>query len=200
MSKLTIQGLFSTPVGLDRIDRELDQSEMDFIKGQDRHRNGGTHASYNTYLLDAPELSKLRSEILDVVNNYFQTIYAPDTDVKLRLTQSWANYGSAGEYMNPHVHPNSVISGTYYPLADSAVDKVHFHRTSQNEMVFGTKDWNQWNSMTWWFPVGSGMVVMFPSYARHAVEAMSKERISIAFNTFPIGTISYEGSLMELKL
>ena len=64
------------------------------------------------------------------------------------------------------------------------------------------KKFNLWNSRTWWFPVETGGLFMFPSSTTHQVEAKqgSNTRISLAFNTFYKGTIGSNSSLTELIL
>ena len=43
-----------------------------------------------------------------------------------------------------------------------------------------------WNSESWWFPVKTGDVILFPSSLIHMVETKqgTNTRISLAFNVF----------------
>jgi hypothetical protein len=64
------------------------------------------------------------------------------------------------------------------------------------------KDWNLWNSESWWFPVKTGDIIMFPSSLTHMVENKegTNTRISLAFNVFIKGTIGNNKNLTELIL
>ena len=59
-----------------------------------------------------------------------------------------------------------------------------------------------WNSSTWFFPVQTGDLFMFPSSTTHQVETKkgNNTRVSLAFNTFYKGNIGSNSKLIELKL
>ena len=67
---------------------------------------------------------------------------------------------------------------------------------------FETNEYNTWNSLTWWIPVKSGDILLFPSYLNHSVETKQDNnlRISLAFNTFVKGNIGSREGLSELNL
>jgi ectoine hydroxylase-related dioxygenase (phytanoyl-CoA dioxygenase family) len=67
---------------------------------------------------------------------------------------------------------------------------------------FDIKEWNSFNSSSWWFPVKTGDIVIFPSSLIHSVETKqgNNTRISLAFNVFIKGTIGINNSLTELHL
>jgi hypothetical protein len=54
----------------------------------------------------------------------------------------------------------------------------------------------------WWFEVGTGDLVLFPSSLTHMVETVKGDqtRISLSFNTFPVGNIGEEVSLTGLQI
>ena len=64
------------------------------------------------------------------------------------------------------------------------------------------KNFNIWNSETWWFSVKTGDIIMFPSSLNHMVETKQGDntRISLAFNVFIKGTIGDNKQLTELIL
>ena len=61
---------------------------------------------------------------------------------------------------------------------------------------------NLWNSQTWFFPVETGDLIMFPSSTTHQVETKqgNNTRISLAFNTFYKGSVGSNFQLTELIL
>jgi hypothetical protein len=64
------------------------------------------------------------------------------------------------------------------------------------------KDWNLYNSETWWFTVKTGDIILFPSFLTHMVETKEEDntRISLAFNVFIKGNIGNNKNLTELIL
>jgi ectoine hydroxylase-related dioxygenase (phytanoyl-CoA dioxygenase family) len=65
-----------------------------------------------------------------------------------------------------------------------------------------TEKFNTFNSSSWWFPVETGQVFLFPSSLTHSVGTKQGKntRISLAFNVFIKGTIGSQKSLTELIL
>ena len=63
-------------------------------------------------------------------------------------------------------------------------------------------NYNSWNSESWWFDVGTGDLILFPSSLEHMVETVqgNQTRISLSFNTFPVGNIGEEVSLTGLQI
>ena len=64
------------------------------------------------------------------------------------------------------------------------------------------KTFNIFNSDSWWLPVETGKILIFPANAPHAVHTKEENhsRISLSFNTFFKGTIGKAARLTELKL
>jgi uncharacterized protein (TIGR02466 family) len=118
------------------------------------------------------------------------------------MTQSWLNFTKPGEFHHKHAHPNSLISGVYYFNADKENDKIYFYDDEYQRIKIQPKDWNYHNSKSWWYPVGTGDLVIFPSELTHMVDVTtSKEtRISLAFNVFAKGVFGQEEHLTALYL
>lgn len=197
-----IHNLFPTPVGIYKLDRDLTDDELDFIKGQDTRPNMGNVTSKDNTILRNTELTNLRDFIETKVSEYFAMIHNPKHDVSLRVTQSWCNYTEPGQYHHKHAHPNSFVSGVFYPQANRETDKIYFYRDGFQQIKFPPSEWNVWNSESWWFEVGTGDLILFPSSLTHMVETVKGEqtRISLSFNTFPVGVVGDEIDLTGLKL
>ena len=197
-----IRNLFPTAVGIYKLDRDLTDKEIDFIKGQETRPNmGNTTSTDNTILRNKP-LIKIRDFIETSIADYFKTIHNPKHDVSLKVTQSWVNYTEPGQWHHKHAHPNSYISGVFYPQANRETDKIYFYRDGFQMIKLPPQEWNVWNSESWWFEVGTGDLILFPSSLTHMVETVkgSDTRISLSFNTFPVGNIGEEVDLTGLKL
>ena len=193
--------LFSIPVGQYKIDRELTKKEMNFFLKQPQRTNLGNTTSTNSYILNRKELTSLRNELENKLQAYFEQVYSPKYDVSLRITQSWVNYTKKGQFHHKHRHPNSFISGVYY-IETTGIDRIYFHNDRTPIIDIVPTEWNSWNSKTWWTEAKKGSLVLFPSSLEHNVEVVNTDetRISLSFNTFPIGDIGEEKDLTGLKL
>ena len=106
--------------------------ELDFVEKQKQnaYRNEGNTTSLNTNLLDDPVFKNLKKILTNHLNLYFKKVFDPlEKDLKVYITQSWANYTSQNQYHHMHSHPNSFISGVFYIKANKEVDKIHFHKS-----------------------------------------------------------------------
>ena len=199
---MPIHNLFPTPVGMYKLDRDLTEKELGFIKNQETRPNMGNATSVNNTILRHKAMTKLRDFIESSVSEYFKTIYNPKHQVSLRVTQSWTNYTEPGQWHHKHAHPNSFVSGVFYPQANKETDKTYFYRGGFDMVKLPPENYNSWNSESWWFDVGTGDLILFPSSLEHMVETVQGDqtRISLSFNTFPVGNIGEEVSLTGLKI
>jgi uncharacterized protein (TIGR02466 family) len=197
-----IHNLFPIPIGRYKLDRDLTAKELSFLVNQETRSNMGNLTSANNTILKAKELTKLRDFIETKVSEYFTEVYSPVHKVNLKITQSWTNYTKQGEYHHKHEHPNSFVSGVFYVQSEKAKDKIYFYRNGYQQIKFPPKEWNVWNSDSWWFDVGTCDLILFPSSLTHMVETVDHEqtRISLSFNTFPVGNVGDELSLTGLNL
>jgi uncharacterized protein (TIGR02466 family) len=194
--------LFPTAIGLSKLDRDITQQELDFIVGQKQKSNEGNTTSENRMLLKSVELTEIREFIEDAMLDYFKSVFAPKNDVTPYITQSWSNYTAPGQYHHKHAHPNSIISGVFYPQANKETDKIYFYKDGYERIKISTDNWNEWNSESWWFETGTGDLIIFPSNLTHMVQTKQGEgtRISISFNTFVKGYIGSDETLTGLHL
>jgi uncharacterized protein (TIGR02466 family) len=180
----------------------LTETQKIFLFNQTQRFNEGNTSSQDQYLLKQKKLFDLTNFIEKCLFQYFTATINPKNDVKLRITQSWLNWTKPGQYHHKHAHPNSLISGCFYVNADKANDKIFFYRNGYQSIKFPPVEWNPYNSESWWYPVGTNDLVFFPSSLTHMVETVGGEetRVSLAFNTFPIGYVGDENDLTALHL
>lgn len=199
---MAIHNLFPQPIGLYKLDRDLTEKEITFIKDQETRPNMGNATSTNNTILRHKVMTKLRDFIESSVSNYFSTVYNPKHKVDLRITQSWTNYTEPGQWHHKHAHPNSFVSGVFYPQANKETDKIYFYKNGFQMVKLPPQNYNSWNSESWWFDVGTGDLILFPSSLEHMVETVQGDqtRISLSFNTFPVGNIGEEVSLTGLQI
>jgi uncharacterized protein (TIGR02466 family) len=197
------ESLFPTAVGTTFLDRDFTQSETDFFtsqKGNTRF-NKQNKTSENDYIFQEDALKDIKAFCETEVNKYFQEIYQPCTDVSLYITQAWINFNDSHESHHQHTHANSFISGVFYIDVEKETDKITFFKP-QGQLSVDTKNYNLFNSHSWWFNVENKKLLLFPSTLAHAVEPSErkKTRVSISFNTFFKGNIGNQKGLTELKL
>jgi len=198
---LNLYSIFPTPVAKFELGREFSPEEMAFVAEQPTHKNMGNTTSNDRYVLRHDTMASLKAFVDASVAEYLRSIYAPKHDVSLRLTQSWLNYTKPGEFHHKHAHPNSFVSGVLYLKAAKERDKIYFYRDGYQQIKLPTDQYNLHNSESWWFEVGTGELILFPSSLTHMVETVQgDERVSLAFNTFPVGYVGEEESLTALHL
>jgi uncharacterized protein (TIGR02466 family) len=200
--EVVLQSLFPEPVGFFKLNRALTDVENSFLVNQTTRGNIGNLTSVDNYILNNPALSSLRSFLQECVDAYLRIVYAPKNEITLRFTQSWTNYTKKTQHHHTHSHPNSFISGVFYVNADKDTDKIFFFSGKQFLISLTPIEHNIFNSKDWFFPVNTGDLILFPSSLVHAVDTVTTDstRISLAFNTFPVGILGDNQGLTELKL
>jgi uncharacterized protein (TIGR02466 family) len=205
MIESTINSIFPTPIYMSKLNRKLTPLELKFVdkNKKDIYKNDGNVTSNNNYILNEKPFLNIKKELDLIVKDYFEKVISPTDSTTPYITQSWLNYTETNQYHHKHKHPNSLVSGVFYINCHEELDKIKFFRDDDYKMIKPeTKDWNLWNSETWWFTVKTGDIIMFPSSLTHMVETKegNNTRISLAFNVFIKGTIGSNKNLTELVL
>ena len=194
--------LFPTIVGEFNINRPFTAQEIEFVKGQDTVPNKLNSISRNQKILNFDAFAEVRTFIDQCVAEYFLTVYKPMYDVKMRVTQSWLNYTNTNQAHHGHAHPNSFLSGVFYIQTDDATDKIHFSTSAYRQLQVATNEYDLYNSHTWWIAATTGKLVLFPSQLMHYVEPVVADntRISLSFNTFPVGQLGVVDETTDVVL
>jgi len=198
----TINGIFPTPIYISKLDKELTSLELKFVDKhkKDFYKNNGNITSNNNYILNEKPFANIKKELDLKVQDYFDKVISPDNNIAPYITQSWLNYTETNQYHHKHAHPNSLVSGVFYINCHEEHDKIKFFNDTYKTIKLEIKDWNMWNSESWWFSVKTGDVILFPSSLTHMVETKQGDntRISLAFNVFIKGTVGNNKNLTEL--
>ena len=208
VTKPVIHSIFATPIYITKIDREFTEQELQFVKEQKKYctDNGCNINTKDNYILNNKEFSNIKKFLDNHCKEYLDTLICPKNNIELYITQSWLNYTDANQFHHKHEHPNSVVSGVLYFDSDINNDKILFSHSKgyqQISPIIDDKKFNLWNSGTWFFPVKTGDLVMFPSSTTHQVQTKkgNNTRISLAFNTFYKGDLGgSRNGLSELIL
>tara|TARA_A100000172_G_scaffold56052_1_gene36103 strand:+ start:1569 stop:2189 length:621 start_codon:yes stop_codon:yes gene_type:complete len=206
MKETVIESLFPNPVYISHINRKFTEKELDFVNNQKNNctNNEGNISTTDKYILNKIELKEINEFIKSQCHNYLDKVICPKNNIELYVTQSWLNYTKENQYHHQHSHPNSIISGVFYFDCNKENDKIKFLNTDYQQISPEINDskFNLWNSTSWWFPVETGQLIMFPSYIDHKVDNKKGNniRISLAFNTFYKGVLGQNNSATELIL
>ena len=198
----SIHSIFPTPIYISKLNRELTNKELSFIDKTklDIYKNQGNTTSNDNYILNQKVFNDLKTDLDLIVQDYFDKVISPSNNITPHITQSWLNYTETNQYHHKHQHPNSLVSGVFYINSNEEHDKITFFNDTYKTIKPEIKDWNIWNSESWWFSVKSGDIILFPSSLAHMVETKkgTNTRISLAFNVFIKGTIGKNKDLTEL--
>ena len=207
MTKPIIQSIFPTPIYTTKMDRGFTKQELQFVDNQKNKctNNKGNINTKDNYILNRKEFKNIKKFLDKHCKEYLDTVICPKNNIDLYITQSWLNYTEANQYHHKHEHPNSVVSGVLYFDSDVKNDKILFSHSRGYQQISPEIDkekFNLWNSGTWFFPVETGNLFMFPSSTTHQVETKkgNNTRISLAFNTFYKGSVGSNTELTELIL
>jgi uncharacterized protein (TIGR02466 family) len=200
-----INGIFPTPIYISKLDRKLTPLELKFVdkNKKDFYKNDGNITSNNNYILNEKTFANIKKELDLRVQDYFDKIISPANNITPYITQSWLNYTETNQFHHKHEHPNSLVSGVFYINCHKELDKIKFFKKDIYQTIKPEiKNWNLWNSETWWFSVKTGDIILFPSSLTHMVETKEGDntRISLAFNVFIKGTVGNNKNLTELIL
>jgi uncharacterized protein (TIGR02466 family) len=199
---MNINTLFPTAVCNFDLGRNLTTAEVNFIQNQNTRDNVYNKISISSSVLNCIELLDLKTFCEDCINEYKNTILRPKTDFKVQITQSWINYSAKGQQHHKHNHYNSFLSGVFYIKTDPLLDKIMFYKHEAfNPFAYDLSDFNLYNSKSWWLESKPLNLYIFPSDLQHSVNTVeTEERISLSFNTFPVGKLGNEDSLTALTI
>jgi len=167
-------------------------------------KNEGNHYSTNSHIFNT-KLKKLKEFCEEHLKMYVKEIIDPKEEIDFYITQSWVNVTNPGGSHHIHSHANSIISGVFY-IGAVEDDKIYFYNPNailKNRIEIKQKEYNYWNSDSWFMPVATNQLLLFPSWVAHSVAKNKKQttdRISISFNTFAKGALGEKDTLNELIL
>tara|TARA_R100001443_G_C3302149_1_gene165556 strand:- start:56 stop:754 length:699 start_codon:yes stop_codon:yes gene_type:complete len=201
-SKNQIVPIFSTPIFLSSYPENYD-NELDWIckqKNRVRDIEAPNNQSEDTFILDRPEMSRVKKFIDSKLKEFVSDIMGYDNEVV--ITQSWLNKNAKGQFHAEHYHPNSIFSGVWYPKINEQLPPIKFIKGISRDIQCSIRELNHFNSNTFDLPLKKGDLILFSSNLRHMVppNLSDEERISLSFNTWVKGSIGNEKMLTYLPL
>jgi uncharacterized protein (TIGR02466 family) len=175
-----------------RLLRECLQLREDDVVGQRWSRRsypGGftSYASASRMHQLSPTFARLQRLIDTHVRRFVAELEFDLGGAQLGMTDCWVNVMPQGVTHSSHLHPLSVISGTYYVRVPKGAPGLKFedprlerYMGAPPRQVDAAERNRAWVTM----PAAAGSLLLFESWLRHEVVAnpVSAERVSISFN------------------
>jgi uncharacterized protein (TIGR02466 family) len=199
--------MFPTPLGVE-FNINVSNNERSFLLDAEYHLHEKYNmiVSCNKYIIN--DVPILKAAIQQHLDEYSKVALA--TTEKLIITQSWCSkHENSKEYVFPHAHQNSVISGVYYVAADDAAEGLTFYRNEKinGDIIAWPTSTNLVSTYNWdWetISIKQGMLLLFPSKMMHSVsgtlEKTNNIRCALAFNTWFKDPIGSENDFSRLKI
>lgn len=138
-------------------------------------------------LQDNPELKPLVDKFLEASKLMLNEMGYVECAEHAIIKDMWAYIGDEGDYVQPHIHQNSIISGAYYLQVP---DNCYLLFKDYTNMFKMPDRWNKINRIQEMYPLQDNRLLMFRSDAAHGTGKIppGKQKVTISFNiTFDHG-------------
>jgi len=124
--------------------------------------------------------SDLDRKIRPHLKTYIRSLGWKISQSDLNLNSMWGNIMSQGSHHSFHIHPLSVISGTFYVSVPKGSSVIQFEDPRHNMMMASPPRAGVFYSLA----PKAGDIVLFESWMRHQVptQTVNEDRISVSFN------------------
>jgi uncharacterized protein (TIGR02466 family) len=169
---------------LDELARSIRTLERDDQAGR-RWSKEHRYAGYTSYasLNDLPKRDPAFADLVKLLTRHAAK-FAEECDFGLgrrpRLDSLWANLLKSGGYHSGHIHPHSLISGTFYVAVPPGSGRIRFEDPRLPLMMAAPQRADSFVSID----PRPGLLLMWESWLRHEVlpGTGKGERLSISFN------------------
>ncbi|MET0279540.1 MAG: TIGR02466 family protein [Steroidobacteraceae bacterium] len=175
-----------------RLLRECLQLRHDDAAGQRWSRRsypGGytSYASASRMHQLSPSFAQLQRLLDAQVQRFVAELEFDLGEARLSMTDCWVNIMPKGVTHSLHLHPLSVISGTYYVRVPRGAPGLKFEDPRLDRYMGAPPrrpDAAERNKAWVTLPAAAGSLLLFESWLRHEVVAnqVATERVSISFN------------------
>lgn len=167
----------------------LAASDRAGIRWSAKHYLGGytSYGSLDRLHLVSPLFAKLRRRLDVHVKAFARQLHYDLAGRKLAMTDCWANLMPAGVVHSLHLHPTSLVSGTYYVAMPRGAGALKFEDPRLSRLMAAPPrraDAPPSHRAHVSVPARAGDVLLFESWLRHEVPPAryDGERISVSFN------------------
>jgi len=181
--------LFAVPVWAQVLETDVAEplnthllAQLDALKPDEANDTDGWQTRNDLHTLDAfAQMVEVIGAASKRVLEMLKVAPAP-----FEITGCWMNIKPRGVGHPLHSHQNNYLSGVYYVKAPEGADSISFHDTRMERRVIIPRfiEETPLTARTMHVPVNTGVLIMFPSWLQHTVEANPTEetRVSLSFN------------------
>lgn len=194
--------LFTTPVrrvaiaGAPSLNAEIEAAAMSFSEDDNLGRRWSAENGYSGYTSygSIPDLvsratcfAALKRQLDDAAAAFAVSLAFDLGRARLKLDNIWLNVMPKGGFHSGHLHPHSVISGTYYVRAPRGAGAIRFEDPRLPMMMAAPprrEDAPDHRRSFVYLPPEEGTALLWESWLRHEVvrNASRSPRISVSFN------------------
>lgn len=140
-----------------------------------------THSIVESDLTNNPIFDELKASILFHCNRYLEIL---GYKIDIKISNMWANLSRNKDYLFPHNHPNSLLSGAFYVSVDNKKETIMFYNNINDMFLPAEKNnFNEFNYQTCTHECVPGKLIIFKSDFLHGCPALvGNEKIVISFN------------------
>jgi uncharacterized protein (TIGR02466 family) len=159
----------------------------DDMKRTEELNVNSTHNMTTLHTLDI--FRNLSNEITKNATQFVRMLgYSGD----LFINNMWANHVVKGEYLFPHNHPNSMLSGAYYIESDHPEDVIKFYDNPMN-MLPAPDEYTSLSYDYCAYRCQPGRLILFKSDFIHGCPALKGEsKIVMSFNIGFVNSFNFE--------
>lgn len=195
---------FASPIGMFDADPLLSKTTYDDILKVINNPNEEIF-SYIGISKTTPDDLYTRQEFKDILSfiNEKTKLFAEEVlGIKmndLKISGMWSNIHNSGSKHHYHQHPNSFISGVFYPFCPDCEDigNIVFvdPRQAKNMVYADFVKSSCISNRNIWITPRTGLLVLFPSWLEHGTDTfiskLGHSRVSLSFN-FQLKNCSYK--------
>ena len=183
------RGVRTLNAALDQAARVLAADDRAGIAWSAENNYGGytSYASLNDLPWRFPEFAELQGHIDAHVADFTRELDFDLGGEALTLDSLWVNILAPGGHHAAHIHPHSVISGTYYVTVPDQAGAIRFEDPRHTQMMAAPPRRARAERSNQTFVTvapKAGQILLWESWLRHEVPVNNAEaeRISISFN------------------
>ncbi len=149
------------------------------------HYVQSSHASFDKFHT-LPEMEDLVREICIRSQEYLRQIgYNDNTISQMKIKNMWANISHKGDYLFPHIHGESLLSGAFYVCCGDK-DKIKFFNDLSETYLKQPDIPNEYSYQYCEYLCTPGNLLIFKSNLMHGTAAQQGDKkIVISFNIAP---------------
>lgn len=160
-------------------------SESNYHEGYTSY--GSSQSGLDRLHLWSSTFADLEKAITKHVKKYLKQLDYGVSEKDLEMTHLWVNIMPTGSLHTSHIHPLSVISGTYYVSVPKGAGGIRFEDPRLSQLMNAPMvcaNAKLQNQRMIELDAADGNVVLFESWLKHEVPVnkSKSERISISFN------------------